>query len=68
MVLGIRLVHGDKILGNNTSLLANDLLITYYRDDEKYFQNHLNFALHLHQYLGSLYGQHGLLSSINTLA
>ncbi|CAF1544378.1 unnamed protein product [Rotaria magnacalcarata] len=68
LVLGIRLIHGDKILGDNTSVLANDLLITYYRDNEKYFQNHLNFVLHLHQHLGSLYDQHGPLCSINTLA
>lgn len=68
LVLGIRLIYGDKILGENTSLLANDLLITYYRDNEKYLQHHLNFVLHLHQHLASLYDQHGPLNSINTLA
>ncbi|CAF3843238.1 unnamed protein product [Rotaria magnacalcarata] len=68
LVLGIRLIHADKIFGDNTSLLAHELLTTYYRDNTQYFHNHVNFVLHLHEHLASLYDQHGPLSSINTLA
>ncbi|CAF1527222.1 unnamed protein product [Rotaria magnacalcarata] len=68
LVLGIRLIHADKIFGDNTSLFAHELLTTYYRDNTQYFHNHVNFVLHLHEHLASLYDQHGPLSSINTLA
>jgi hypothetical protein len=68
LVLSIRLIHGDKILGDNTSLLANKLLTTYYRDHANYFHNHLNFVLHLHEHYARLYDQHGPLSNINTFA
>ena len=68
LVLGIRLVHGDKILGDETGSIANTLLITYYRDHTKFFKGHLNFVLHLHEHLARLYDDHGPLSSVNTLA
>lgn len=68
LVLGIRLIHGDKILGDATGSTANTLLVTYYRDHMKFFKGHLNFVLHLHEHLARLYDDHGPLSSINTLA
>ena len=68
LVLGIRLIHSNKVLGENTSLLSNKLLTTYYRDHTKYFHHHLNFVLHLHEHFAGLYDQHGPLSSINTFS
>ena len=68
LVLGIRLLHADRILGDSTNLLANELLTTYYRDHPKYFHHHLNFVLHLHEHYARLYDEHGPLSSINTFS
>ena len=68
LVLGIRLIHGDKVLGDDTGSTANTLLITYYRDHTKFFKGHLNFVLHLHEHFARLYDDHGPLSSVNTLA
>lgn len=68
LVLGIRLIHGDKVLGDETSSIANTLLITYYRNHSRFFDGHLNFVLHLHEHFARLYDEHGPLSSVNTLA
>ena len=68
LICGMRLIYGDKILGDETSKLANKLIIIYYRQHEQYFDHHLNFVLHLHEHFAQLYDEHGPLSSINTLA
>lgn len=67
LVLGIRTIYSDKVFGDNTSKLANELIITYYRDHSKFFNHHLNFVLHLHEHFARQYDDHGPLSSLNTL-
>ena len=68
LICAIRLIYGDRILGDETSKLANKLIIIYYREHQQYFDHHLNFVLHLHEHFARLYDDHGPLSSINTLA
>ena len=68
LICGMRLLYGDKVLGDRTSAFANDMIISYYREHEQYFDYHVNFVLHLHEHFASLYDDHGPLSSINTLA
>jgi hypothetical protein len=68
LICGMRLLYGDKVLGDRTSAFANDMIISYYREHEKYFDYHVNFVLHLHEHFAGLYDDHGPLSSINTLA
>lgn len=67
-VIGVRLLHADGAFDTITSITANKLLCTYYRDHSTYFLHHANFVLHLHQHFHKIYELHGPFSSINTLA
>ena len=67
-IIGIRLLHVDQSLTPSTSITADNLLSTYYRNHHLFFRDHANFVLHLHQHYARLYDQHGPLSSINTFA
>ncbi|CAF1492809.1 unnamed protein product [Adineta steineri] len=68
LVCAIRMLHGPKLFGHETGLLAHDLLSIYYRDHWKYYDNLENLGLHLHIHYSNLYLNYGSLNNTNCFA
>jgi hypothetical protein len=60
----IRLLHGQPLLGSETSDIANKLFQHFYQDHDDYFDGLQNLVLHLHAHLSTVYKNHGGLSNI----
>ncbi|CAF3834664.1 unnamed protein product [Rotaria magnacalcarata] len=67
-VIGIRLLHGRRVFGEETASKADILLTTFYRDHELFYRALQDFALHLHMHFGELYQKHGSLCNVNTFS
>ncbi|CAF1506310.1 unnamed protein product, partial [Adineta steineri] len=68
LVCAIRMLHGPKLFGHETGLLAHDLLSIYYRDHWKYYDNLENLVLHLHIHYSNQYLNYGSLNNTNCFA
>lgn len=56
-----RLLHSGHLFGEQTSEIANQLIVQFYKDVEIFYKNSLTFKLHLHLHLSSMYNTHGAL-------
>lgn len=62
------MLHGPKLFGHHTGLLAHDLLSIYYRDHSTYYDNLENLVLHLHIHCSSQYLNYGSVNNTNCFA
>ncbi|CAF3419927.1 unnamed protein product [Rotaria socialis] len=60
------LLHGPRTLGDATEIIANELMINYYRDHQSFYTSIQNFVLHLHVHYANQYRLHGSLSNLGT--
>ena len=67
-VSGIRLIHSECLLGEDTHIVAGQLLKHYYKDHEKFYVGLQNFVLHLHRHYEQQYIYYGALSNTSTFA
>ncbi|CAF1206930.1 unnamed protein product [Rotaria magnacalcarata] len=65
-VAAMRLLHGPRTLGDATEIIANELMINYYRDHQSFYTSIQNFVLHLHVHYANQYRLHGSLSNLGT--
>lgn len=47
-ICAIRLLHGFPVFGDRTYVVAEQLMIKYYEDFNRFYENLENFVLHLH--------------------
>ena len=63
-VCAVRLFHCDSLRGSEVVAVADELLISYYRDHEDYYTGLQNFVLHLHSHYSTIYTNYGALSNL----
>ncbi|CAF3369017.1 unnamed protein product [Rotaria sp. Silwood2] len=63
-----QMLHGPKLFGHKTGLLAHDLLSIYYKDHCKHYYNLENLVLHLHMHYSTQYLNYGSLNNTNCFA
>jgi hypothetical protein len=63
-VCAVRLFHCDSLHGSDVVAVADELLISYYRDHDNYYNGLQNFVLHLHSHYSTIYTNHGALSNL----
>ncbi|CAF4114537.1 unnamed protein product [Rotaria sp. Silwood2] len=63
-VTAMRLLHGPRKLGDDTEIVANELMNAYYKDHQLFYTNIQHFVLHLHCHLADQYYLHGSLSNL----
>ncbi|CAF4176527.1 unnamed protein product [Rotaria sp. Silwood2] len=63
-VTAMRLLHGPRKLGDDTEIVANELINAYYKDHQLFYTNIQHFVLHLHCHLADQYYLHGSLSNL----
>ena len=67
-VAGIRLLHNEPVLGEQTERIAGLLLDRYYADHEAFYTGLQNLVLHLHHHFKQHYINFGALSYTSTFA
>lgn len=63
-ICALRLLHSGDIFHGETSVIAKQLFIEFYKDHELFYQSCQSLKLHLHIHLVSLYETHGSLCNI----
>ncbi|CAF1326904.1 unnamed protein product, partial [Rotaria magnacalcarata] len=63
-ICALRLLHSGHIFHDETSVIANQLFVEFYKDHELFYQSCQSLKLHLHIHLASLYKTHGSLCNI----
>ncbi|CAF2156524.1 unnamed protein product [Rotaria magnacalcarata] len=64
-ICAIRMLHGEKLFGSETGVLAHQLLVAYYKDHTKHYHGLENLVLHLHIHFASRYEKYGSLNYTN---
>ncbi|CAM4864583.1 unnamed protein product [Rotaria socialis] len=64
-ICAIRMLHGEKLFGSETGVLAHQLLVAYYKDHTKHYHGLENLVLHLHIHFASQYEKYGSLNYTN---
>jgi hypothetical protein len=60
-VCAMRLLHSGHVFNDETSKIADQLFIEFYKDHELFYEYCQNLKLHLHVHFSSLYETHGSL-------
>lgn len=63
-ICALRLLHSGHIFLDETSIVADQLLVKFYKDHTLFYQSCQSLKLHLHIHLPSLYKTHGPLCNI----
>ena len=59
-----RLLHGQSIIGLETSTIAQELFECFYRDHNEYYEGLQTLVLHLHIHFVHMFDNHGALTNI----
>ncbi|CAF3352287.1 unnamed protein product [Rotaria sp. Silwood2] len=65
-ISGMRLLHGSPIFGDQTSTIANALLMKYYEDFRLYYHGLENITLHLHSHYKNQHERFGAFSHLGS--
>lgn len=66
-ICSIRLMHHGCLFGKQTSDIAHELFVHFYRDHELFYSRIQNFKLHLHFHYATMYKRHGAFANVSCL-
>jgi hypothetical protein len=59
------MLHGPNYFGDETTILAHQLITIYYKNHSKYYDSLENLVLHLHIHYAKQYENYGSLNNTN---
>ncbi|CAF0964920.1 unnamed protein product [Adineta ricciae] len=65
-IVGMRLFHGRPIFADATAKIANELIMTYYKDFRSFYHGLENFVLHIHAHFEAQYRMYGSFSHLGS--